>query len=133
MLLEIVPQALRPSPQRRPEYIWTVIVLLLIPLSPQLHLHSTMSKLPTICTDVYKQLLAGLRVFSPSSFGTEEDIVTAVHVLEGTLDNESIGPIICLSLQPEHPYVFEFILSCKIVLFFSMRTTIDACHSHRGG
>ena len=79
-----------------------------------------MSKSPTISTDVYKQFLVGLRIFNPSGLGTEEDIVTAVHVLEGTLDDESIGPIICLSLQPEHPYVFEFILSCKIARFSPM-------------
>jgi hypothetical protein len=66
-------------------------------------------------TSGHKQLLAGLRIFSPSGLATEDDIAAAVTVLEGTLDNESIGDI---SLQPEHPYVFEFILSCKIARFF---------------
>ena len=37
-----------------------------------------------------------------------------MNVLEGSLDNKSIGPII---LQPEHPYVFELVMSCKLVLF----------------
>lgn len=71
-----------------------------------------------ISTNLQKQLLAGLNIFNPSGLGTEADIHTAVSVLEDTLDKESIEPIIVVSLQPEHPYAFEFILSCKLVLSF---------------
>ena len=78
-----------------------------------------MAQTSEISTDVHKQLLAGLNIFHPSRLGTEDDIAVAVNVLEGTLDNESIGPIILCSLQPEHPYVFEFIVSCKFVPFVS--------------
>jgi hypothetical protein len=74
---------------------------------------------PELSTDVHKQLLAGLDVFHPSRLSTEHDIAVAVNVLEGSLDNKSIGPIILCSIQPEHPYVFEFIMSCKHVLFAS--------------
>ena len=70
-----------------------------------------------LSTDVHKQLLAGFDIFHPSRLSTEDDIAVAVNVLEGSLDNKSIGPIIICSLQPEHPYVFEFIVSCKRVLF----------------
>jgi hypothetical protein len=76
-----------------------------------------MSKVPT---NVHKQLLAGLRIFNPSSFATEDDIATAVTVLQDSLDNESIGSIIYVSILPEHPYVFEFILSCKLARTFPM-------------
>jgi hypothetical protein len=74
-------------------------------------------KSPELSTDVYKQLLASFNIFHPSRLATEEDIAVAVDVLEGSLDNRSIGPIILCSLQPEHPYVFEFIVSCKLLLF----------------
>jgi hypothetical protein len=76
-----------------------------------------MAQTSEISTDVHKQLLAGLNIFHPSRLGTEDDIAVAVNVLEGSLDNESIGPIILCSLQPEHPYVFEFIVSCKFAPF----------------
>ena len=72
---------------------------------------------PDISSDVYKQLLAGLNIFLPSRLATDDDIEAAINVLEGSLDNKSIGPIILCSLQPEHPYVFEFIVSCEFVLF----------------
>ena len=77
------------------------------------------SQPPELSADVHKQLLAGLDIFHPSRLSTEDDIAVAVNVLEGSLDNKSIGPIILCSLQPEHPYVFEFIVSCqcKLVLF----------------
>ena len=77
-----------------------------------------MSESQEVSTDVHKQLLAGLNIFHPSRISTENDIAVAVNVLEGSLDNESIGPIIICSLQPEHPYVFEFIVSCKFTLIF---------------
>ncbi|KAI0247856.1 hypothetical protein BJV78DRAFT_1285222 [Lactifluus subvellereus] len=64
-----------------------------------------------ISTNLQNQLLAGLDIFKPSRLSTEEDIATAVNVLEDTLDKESIEPIILVSLQPGHPYAFEFILS----------------------
>jgi hypothetical protein len=67
-----------------------------------------------ISADVHKQLLAGLDIFHPARLATEDSIGIAVDVLEGSLDNKSIGPIILCSLQPEHPYVFEFIMSCKL-------------------
>lgn len=70
-----------------------------------------------LSADVHKQLLAGFNIFHPSRLSTEDDIAVAVNVLEGSLDNKSIGPIILCSLQPEHPYVFEFIVSCKLLLF----------------
>jgi hypothetical protein len=72
---------------------------------------------PELSPDVHKQLLAGFDIFHPSRLATEDSIRVAVHVLEGSLDNESIGPIILCSLQPEHPYVLEFIISCKFVAF----------------
>jgi len=74
---------------------------------------------PELSADVHKQLLAGLDIFHPSRLTTEDDIAVAVNVLEGSLDNKSIGPIILCSLQPDHPYVFEFIISCKLVLLCS--------------
>jgi hypothetical protein len=76
-----------------------------------------MSQPSEISADVHKQLLAGLDIFNPSRLATEDDITVALNVLEGSLDNTSIGPIILCSLQPEHPYVFEFIVSCKFALF----------------
>ncbi|KAH9985773.1 hypothetical protein BJV77DRAFT_1031306 [Russula vinacea] len=72
---------------------------------------STMSRSSEFSADVHKQFLAGLDIFHPSRLSTEDDIALAVHVLEGCLDDESIGPIILCSVQPEHPYVFEFIVS----------------------
>ncbi len=75
------------------------------------------SQSPELSADVRKQLLAGLDIFHPSRLATEDSITIAVNVLEGSLDNRSIGPIILCSLQPEHPYVFEFIASCKLVPF----------------
>jgi hypothetical protein len=76
-----------------------------------------MSQSPELSEDVHKQLLAGLNVFRPSRLRTKDDINIAVNVLEDSLDNESIGPIILCSLQPEHPYVFEFIVSGNLVLY----------------
>jgi hypothetical protein len=76
-----------------------------------------MSQTSQISTDVHKQLLAGLNIFHPSRLGTEDDITVAVNVLEGSLDNDLIGPIILCSLRAEHPYVFEFIVSCEVALF----------------
>jgi len=72
---------------------------------------------PELSADVHKQLLAGLDIFHPSRLPTEDNISVAIDVLEGSLDNKSVGPIILCSLQPEHPYVFEFIMSCKLVVF----------------
>lgn len=71
---------------------------------------------PELSADVRKQLLAGFDIFYPSRLSTESDIAVALNVLEGSLDNKSIGPIILCSLLPEHPYVFEFIVSCKLML-----------------
>lgn len=89
-----------------------------------------MSRSSELSEDVHKQLLAGLNIFHASRLATEDDIALAVNVLEGSLDNESIGPIILCSLQPEHPYVFEFINSCKLVLFLLPSVTVDAHPSH---
>jgi hypothetical protein len=72
---------------------------------------------PELSVDVHKQLLAGLDIFHPSRLATEDSIGVAVDVLEGSLDNKSIGPIIMCSLKPEHPYVLEFIMSCKLAAF----------------
>ena len=65
-------------------------------------------------TSVHEKLLGALDIFNPSRLSTEDDIAVALKVLEDCLDNESI---ILYSLQPEYPYVFEFIMSCKIALF----------------
>jgi hypothetical protein len=81
-----------------------------------------MAQTSQISTDVHKQLLAGLNIFYPSRLGTEDDITVAVNVLEGCLDNDSIGSIILCSLQAEHPYVFEFIVSCTLVFSISNQT-----------
>ncbi|KAI9453670.1 hypothetical protein BJY52DRAFT_1214046, partial [Lactarius psammicola] len=70
-----------------------------------------MSKPPEFSADVHKQLLAGLNIFNTASLTSEEDIAVAVAVLEGTFDDYSTGPIIHCSLQPEHPYAFEFMIS----------------------
>lgn len=69
--------------------------------------------LPGLSADIHKQLLAGLDIFHPSRLVTEDDVAVAINVLEGSLDKKSIGPIILCSLLPEHPYAFEFIVSCK--------------------
>lgn len=76
-----------------------------------------MAQLSEISTDVHKQLLAGLRIFQPSGLRTKDDISVALNVLEGSLDNESLGPIILCALRPEYPYVFEFIISCELSSF----------------
>lgn len=75
-----------------------------------------MSTLPET-SSVQKQLLAGLNIFNTASLASEEDIAIAVTVLEDTLDDHSTGPIIHCSLQPEHPYAFEFMISCMSKLF----------------
>jgi hypothetical protein len=72
---------------------------------------------PELSADVHKQLLASFDIFHPSRLATKKEIAVAVNLLEGSLDNKSIGPLILCSLQPEHPYVFEFIVSCKLSLF----------------
>jgi hypothetical protein len=69
---------------------------------------------------VYRQLLLGFDIFKPTRLATRDDITVALNVLEGSLDDTSTGPIILCSLQPEHPYVFEFIVSCELVLFAPM-------------
>lgn len=69
-----------------------------------------------LSADVHKQLLAGLDIFRPSRLSTEDSIAISLNVLEGSLDDTSVGPIILCSIQPEHPYVFEFIISCKFVV-----------------
>lgn len=69
-----------------------------------------------LSADVHKQLLAGLDIFRPSRLSTEDSIAISLNVLEGSLDDTSVGPIILCSIQPEHPYVFEFIMSCKFVV-----------------
>jgi hypothetical protein len=73
-----------------------------------------------LSADVHKQLLAGFDIFHPSRLATEEDIAVALDVLEGSLDTKSVGSIILCSLQPEHPYAFEFIESCKIVFVLAL-------------
>jgi hypothetical protein len=92
-----------------------------------------MSQTPEIPKDVYRQILAAFSIFHPSRLGTEDDISVAVGVLEDSLDNQSIGPIILSSLQPEHPYVFEFIVSCKLGPFVPTpsRFAADARHSRQ--
>jgi len=65
-------------------------------------------------TGVHQQLLAGFTIFRPSLLRTGADIAAAVGVLEDSLDDKSIGPILLCSLLPEHPYVFEFIVSCEL-------------------
>ena len=77
---------------------------------------------PELSVDVHKQLLAGLDIFHPSRLATDDSISVAVDVLEGSLDDKSIGPIILCSLQPEHPYVLEFIMSCK---FMAIRSALN--------
>jgi hypothetical protein len=67
-----------------------------------------------LSASVHKKLSGAFDIFNPSRLSTEDDITVALKVLEDCLDNESI--ILC-SLQPEYPYVFEFIMSCKIALF----------------
>jgi len=78
-----------------------------------------MVQLSEISTDVHKQLLAGLDIFHPSRLRTKDDIAVALNVLEGSLDDESTRPIILCALRPEHPYVFEFIISCERPPFVS--------------
>ena len=56
------------------------------------------------------QRLAGFDIFHPSRLSTEDDIAEAIRAVEDSLD------IIFCSLQPVHPYVFEFIVSCKLAL-----------------
>jgi len=68
----------------------------------------------------HQQLLAGFIIFQPSLLRTEGDIAAAVGVLEDSLDDKSIGPILLCSLLPEHPYVFEFIISCKPSIVVTM-------------
>ncbi|KAH9065010.1 hypothetical protein EDB87DRAFT_1574733 [Lactarius vividus] len=46
-----------------------------------------------------------------AALASEEDIATAVAVLEGTLDDHSVAPIIYYPLPPEHPYALEFMIS----------------------
>jgi hypothetical protein len=70
-----------------------------------------MSETIEFSSGVQKQLLAGLNIFKIASLTSEEEIATAITVLEGTLDDHSIAPIIHCSLQLEHPYAFEFMVS----------------------
>ncbi|KAI9453668.1 hypothetical protein BJY52DRAFT_1396510, partial [Lactarius psammicola] len=81
------------------------------PESPFRILLCAMSKSPEFSSSEHKQLLAGLNIFNTASLTSEEDIAVAVAVLEDTLDERSTGPIIHCSLQPEHPYAFEFVIS----------------------
>ncbi|KAH8984684.1 hypothetical protein EDB92DRAFT_2117028 [Lactarius akahatsu] len=83
-----------------------------------------MSESPEFSSGVQKQLLAGLKIFNVASLTSDEDIATAVAVLEGTLDDHSMAPIIRCSLQLGHPYAFEFMISsvndvtCAYILDF---------------
>jgi hypothetical protein len=86
---------------------------------------------PELSADVHKPLLARLDIFHPSRLATEDSIGVAVDVLKGSLDNKSIGSIILFSLQPEHPYVFEFIMSCKLVVFVPALNDLDVYHSRQ--
>ncbi|KAH9065001.1 hypothetical protein EDB87DRAFT_1756197 [Lactarius vividus] len=70
-----------------------------------------MSNSSDFSSGVHEHLLAGLNLFNKALLKSEADIATALDVLEGTLDDYSTGPIIQFSLQPEHPYAFEFIIS----------------------
>ncbi|KAI9436977.1 hypothetical protein H4582DRAFT_2058436 [Lactarius indigo] len=70
-----------------------------------------MSKSPEFSSGIHKQIWADLNIFNTASLTSDEDIANAVAVLEGTLDDHSAGPIIHRSLQPEHPYAFEFMIS----------------------
>ncbi len=90
-----------------------------------------MSKSSDFSSGVHKQLLAGLNIFNKAFLKSEADIVTAVDVLEGTLDDHSIGAIIHCSLQPERPYAFEFIISCMSELPVLYWATLDARHSRQ--
>ncbi len=56
------------------------------------------------------QNLTGLDILKRENLKTEEDIHRAVDVLEGYLDDESIGTILQLSLQRSHA-AFELIVS----------------------
>jgi hypothetical protein len=78
-----------------------------------------MSNLPEFSSghSVHRQFLAGLKIFDPASLTSDEEVAIAVAVLEGTLDDDSTGPIITCSLQPDHPHAFEFIISCMSGLF----------------
>ncbi|KAH9075544.1 hypothetical protein EDB83DRAFT_2515178 [Lactarius deliciosus] len=81
-----------------------------------------MSESPEFSSGVQKQLLAGLKIFNIASLTSDEDTATAVAVLEGTLDDHSMAPIIRCSLQ--QPYAFEFMISsvndvtCAYILGF---------------
>lgn len=76
-----------------------------------------MPNLLDFSSGVHKQFLASLKVFKPASLTSEEEVANAVVVLEDTLDDDSTGPIIHGSLLPDHPYAFEFIVSCMSELF----------------
>lgn len=76
-----------------------------------------MSNLPEFSSGVHKQFLASLKIFNPATLTSDEEIANEVAVLEGTLDDDSTGPIIHGSLQPDHPYAFEFIISCMSEFF----------------
>lgn len=71
----------------------------------------------TVSSGVYEQPFSGLGIFDIASLTSEEVIATAVAVLEGTLDDRSMAPIIHCSLQPRRPYAFEFMISCTSELF----------------
>ncbi|KAH9065004.1 hypothetical protein EDB87DRAFT_1597138 [Lactarius vividus] len=70
-----------------------------------------MSKSPEFSSGVHKQIWANLNIFNTAALTSDRDIAFAVAALEGTLDDHSAGPIIHRSLQPEHPYAFEFMIS----------------------
>lgn len=70
-----------------------------------------MSETIEFSSGIQKQILAGLNIFKIATLVSEEDIATAIAVLEGTLDDHSIAPIVHCSLQLEHPCVFEFMVS----------------------
>ncbi|KAH9172882.1 hypothetical protein EDB89DRAFT_1885655 [Lactarius sanguifluus] len=83
-----------------------------------------MSESPEFSSGVQKQLLAGLKIFNIASLTSDDDIATAVAMLEGTLDDHSMAPIIRCSLQLGLPYAFEFMISsvndvtCAYILSF---------------
>ena len=79
-----------------------------------------MAQLSELSTGVHQQLLAGFNIFHPSLLLTEDDIAAAVGVLEDSLDEESIRPILLCSLLPQHPSVFEFIISCELSIIVIM-------------
>ncbi|KAI0258663.1 hypothetical protein BC834DRAFT_696808 [Gloeopeniophorella convolvens] len=82
-----------------------------------------------------KQFLSGLTIFNPSLLATKQDVATAVNVLEGTLDGDSIGPILQCALQSVYPYTLEFIICAvgKTSAVFIFKHILDQFPSDADG